>query len=1240
MLLRDLIHIPEAVHHSDFVISLADGIDRPQETVDRYVVTEQLLDCFQRALSLVDSAVSGGVSRGAYLHGSFGSGKSHFMAILHLLLSGDPHARGRAEFQPLLERYDRRLEGKKILLVPYHMIGAHSMEAGVLGGYVRHIRRLHPEAALPAVYLDDALLAEARDLREKMGDELFFQNLGGAAEDDGFGALAGGWTAERFEAALQAGPDDAERATLVSDYIDAFARRTVGQAEGTGRGFVPFDQGLDAISRHARGLGYHGVLLFLDELILWFASRMGDPQFVNREGPKVAKLVEAPSAQRPAPIISFIARQRDLRDFIGSGVPGAQALNFGDILQWWEGRFDTIELSDTNLRAIVEQRLLRTRGDDARTELDLAFQRTFIGGSRAMDTLMTSEADQEAFRRVYPFSPALIDTLVAVSSYLQRERTALRLLLQLLVQRRDELEVGDLVPIGDLYDVIRSGEEPFSAELKRHFVRTRDLYEHRLRPLLLREHGLDEEGVRALPAKHPFRTDDRLIKTLLLAALVADAGPLRSLTVRRLANLNHGTIRSPIPGAERAAVLQRLRRWQPDVPELRLDGDEQDPTVALRIAGVDVQGILDQASAVDNPGARRAKVRRLVAEALDVELNSGLFTARYKWVWRGSRREVELQFANIRDTQDIPDPGFRAGEVPKVLLDFPFDEEPGRGPNDDLARVREIRGVEEPQPTLVWLPNFFTEEGLSRLGQLVILDHILTGDRLETYTGHLSPQDRMEARHSLASMRDAHRTQVQEALRQAYGIHTPPDERWVTAELDLGDQFQSMDPTLTLQPPAAAGLKAGLEGLLDQLFRHRYPAHPEFESEVTLGELRTCLTHVERAVAHRDQRVDIPREDRKAVRKILGPLDIADTGESHITLKRNWADHVHRMQAQEPGGPLTVERLKEWLDEPRPRGLSDRVANLVVCAFALADNRVLVNAGVQVAMDVARLDPQVELQSQRLPAPEDWERARPLAEAVFGLGTSPIRNASNVSTLVGQLKEQAGAYLEAVTGLVRELDAVPQAFRPHGEAPRRVAAETARDLLIRLDAADDVDTIGVLARVSSPPTAPVLGRTIKSAREVAGALNGVNWQLLQSAAGLGGEWAGRAQALSERVREAVAADPLAVELPAALRREVGHATGLLAQAATVKPVAPRPPAPDPTPGPTPTPDGATTPAPDPTPAPGPTPTPGPTPLPPVAPRVQTERLAGPDDLDRLVHKLRASGRRVEGIEVTITWRDD
>src|SRR4051812_32160827 len=141
-LLRELIDIPEQVSASDLVTELVSAVTEAQRTVDEYVVTRQLAEAFDRALGLVALSAGDGRSRATFLHGSFGAGKSHFMAVLHLLLQGDPHARAKAGLQEVVHNHDPQLIGKRWLLVPYHMLGASSLEQGVLGGYAAHVRAL------------------------------------------------------------------------------------------------------------------------------------------------------------------------------------------------------------------------------------------------------------------------------------------------------------------------------------------------------------------------------------------------------------------------------------------------------------------------------------------------------------------------------------------------------------------------------------------------------------------------------------------------------------------------------------------------------------------------------------------------------------------------------------------------------------------------------------------------------------------------------------------------------------------------------------------------------------------------------------------------------------------------------------------------------------------------------------------------------------------------------------------
>src|SRR4051812_31378101 len=96
-LIRDLISIPERVHQGDFVLKLSEGVTHADQTLRDYVVTPQLAEAFKNALGFVQQAVLSGSSKAAYLHGSFGSGKSHFMAVLNLLLAGNTQARAIPE---------------------------------------------------------------------------------------------------------------------------------------------------------------------------------------------------------------------------------------------------------------------------------------------------------------------------------------------------------------------------------------------------------------------------------------------------------------------------------------------------------------------------------------------------------------------------------------------------------------------------------------------------------------------------------------------------------------------------------------------------------------------------------------------------------------------------------------------------------------------------------------------------------------------------------------------------------------------------------------------------------------------------------------------------------------------------------------------------------------------------------------------------------------------------------------
>jgi hypothetical protein len=1138
--IKDLLDLPEQVSRGDFVLRLTEGVTRPDETLADYVVTKQLVGCFDAALGLIKSALEHRSSKAAYLHGSFGAGKSHFMAVLHLLLAGNAKARGIPELSEVVAKHAAWTEGKRILLVPYHLIGARNLESAILGNYAAYMRRTHPQARAPAVYRSEKLLENADSHRQALGDAKFFAQLnprpGQAAPSDGWGSISAGWDAASYDAARNGAPESEERRRLVGDLVDSLfpAMRETNE-------FVDLDDGLAVLSAHAKALGYDVLVLFLDELILWLASHAANVDFVSQEAQKVPKLVESERADRPVPIVSFVARQRDLRELVGQHITGAERLSFSDVLSWWEGRFSTISLEDRNLPAIAEKRILKPKTPEARRKMDEEFARTAALREEVRKVLLTSHSNPEDFRKLYPFSPALVETLVAVSSLLQRERTALKIMVQLLVKQRDTLQLGQIVPVGDLYDEIAQGDEAFSTDMKAHFDNAHRLYQQHLRPLLEQEHSLTFDQAAELPWGEPrcraLRNDDRLVKTLLLAALAPEVESLKQMTPGRLAALNHGTITTPIPGQEAATVLNKCKKWAAAVGQIKIqEGAGGQPTITVQLSGVDTRRILDQAESVDNHGNRVRKLKDILLQQMGIPADQELY-ARHEFRWRGTNRECEVIFNNVRD---LPDETLHTtGDGWRLIIDYPFDTL-NHTAEEDSRRLERFRAEGKEARVICWVPSFFNRKAQQDLGLLVRLDYILTENRFPTFVAHLSEVDRAAARAQLQNQRDILCGQLVSQLEMAYGLRGGGTEYLDPGNsLDASEQFHSLAPSLVLRPPVASNFKEGLAGLLDQALTSQFPAHPVFEDDTLLskGPLSRVLDVIRTAARDPNGVARVDPADRKHMLRVAVPMKLGDMGENRFQIGHFWKQHFNKRLAQDgqaPQGPkpLTVRRLRDWTDEPTPMGLPQAVQDLVILTFAEQTDRFLTLHGTPVEAEIGGLNDEAVLHETELPAQADWSAARDRAKHIFGVDCSPLLNAGNLASLAANIRgviEQCRSGLLALPG---RLETVKQQVWSALSACQRLdtaneAASLARQLE---DARSEVDAIKRLAGAQLKAKPAVLGASLKSAGTVEQALLRCDWKVFNSIRGLSDDRKAEAERIWQDLEACFASDELAVAL--------------------------------------------------------------------------------------------------------------
>ena len=1100
-LLRDVFDIPEVVSASDYVLQLHTGVDHAGQTVAEYVATESLAEAFDDALGYVGAAVDAGKPQGVFLHGTFGSGKSHFMAILDLMLRGESRARAIPGLQAVVAKHARTLE-RNLLTVEYHLIGAKSLEEAVLAGFARRIAELHPDHPAPMLHKSDQLFADAEDRRDE--DEVRFfarlnQNVDGAG--GGWGAYAAGWTPESYDRARDAPATDADRVRLANDLV-----RTMFTGYAAAGEWLDIADGLHVMATTAEDLGYEGLVLFLDELVLWLASHANNPEFVSREASKVAKLVESGLGNRAVPMVSFVARQRELSDFIGDRATGVQRAQVGEVIRYWEDRFDRITLSAANLPDVAHKRLLMPVSAQAAERVAAAV--AAVKASDSWNVLLSdsAQADEAAFTKVYPFSPALVDVLVALSGRLQRERTALKVMALLLSARRDSGRIDEVIGVGDLYDqMVAGGEQPLSEEMKTLFATARALYDNKFRPLLLAEANLTEEPE---DPQHQFHKNARLAKTMIIAAMVPEVKSLSRLTAGRLAALNHGTVQAFIPGEEATQVLHTVRGWAQRIGEIHI-GEGNDPVLSVELSGVNYESVLELVQHEDTPGARRQLLKRLVFAEMGIEepaqVAIGLTIDR---TWRGTRRQVDVVFGNIRDNVNLPDAKLQAeGDRWKMVIDYPFDEG-DHGPQEDVNRLTELRVGGQRSRTVGWVPYFLTTARLDDLGELVVLEHLLggTGGQFDANASHLPVEQRPFAKQQLQNMRRAKSQSVRNALRQAYGLDAP--DPTVVDAIGYGEitQFPTLWRDEPLRRPGGASLQEALDGLIDQMLSEQFPDHPRFEypdREIRAVDLKHMWEIVQKAAASPNGRLDPVDTNRRAlVRRLASPLGLGHAGESHFVFNKanfTWSNEFVRLGAADSDtGGIPVSEL---LDVLAARGLNDQMAKLIVASFALLEDKQVTLHGGAVALDPTRLNRDMMLVDPRLPDADAWVSASRRASALFGISAGKMRNAANTAALAGALRAAVAERASACDNLVQELESHALTLGLDADAPRLATAREAQSLLAGLNsAADDVALVEALAGLDLPDEVQPLATSMTSAPGTVAALRRQDWSALDAAA--------------------------------------------------------------------------------------------------------------------------------------------
>ena len=193
-LIRDLIEIPERVHGGDFVLKLSEGVARRTRRhsarLRGYAATGA--SASSARWSWCARAVMDRQSKGIVSARQLRRGQKPFHGSARSAAGGQ--RKGALRFRScrgVVAHNSAWIEGKKFLLVPYHLDRRGSAwKAAILGHYAEYVKQVRSRSARhPVCLAAEKIFADAREMRDAMGDEAFFRQMNRRHGDNGDGGL-------------------------------------------------------------------------------------------------------------------------------------------------------------------------------------------------------------------------------------------------------------------------------------------------------------------------------------------------------------------------------------------------------------------------------------------------------------------------------------------------------------------------------------------------------------------------------------------------------------------------------------------------------------------------------------------------------------------------------------------------------------------------------------------------------------------------------------------------------------------------------------------------------------------------------------------------------------------------------------------------------------------------------------------------------------------------------------------
>ena len=1021
MRIHDYLEQPESTDQDNFITRLDDSIDRVRRSLREFVVAENVYPRLDAMLTAVGARLDDGRDVGRYIYGSFGSGKSHLMTVLGKMLERDEsvYDLGHAALRRLRAAHPW-LDRRRTLVVRLNMMGKRSLSTALYEAFNDAL----PPGAERLVFTDEERIFKLieSDARRHGSLDALLQQIA----DEGY------IPSPAFYHDMRRGDLDA-RLGLAAE-LDRW--RNHGEINTRPEDlWVDATTGFDRMARHAESLGFNAIAWIVDELVIWIREK--DRATYIKQINDLSAMVDHDRA-RVLPFFVAVAVQMDVAETCPEDI---SEKGFREQLGFISNRFQpALHLEEQDLYEVAAQRVLARRHGLApaeRQQFEAAIDKVFHDQGDTIRNL-AGNLELPAIRRLYPFHPALLRVIVDVTHALSRNRTAIAALYELLAIYRD-LTVGQFVPLGALWDVLFDSD---NIQALRQNTRSK----------MAQNLADSAETWRRIEGKTDAvsveqKADPKELRQAVRAALLCqlsdrpyypDGRPLREgVTVAALLRLNSADIKFLIERTGISKLAKLLRNLSGVATEVIVGTGDADPVVQVKTDKIDLDKVLSRARAEVEHHHRLKYMRALLKDQLGLPIETSNEVS-LSPTWRGTRRKGLVRLCNVRmlsyagKTNEF-DHGPNAF---LILVDYPFDEEPGRTRKDDIETLRRAKG-RSTHWTIAWLPEHLSPNQLTALNNATAVELIRNDKR--RFLDDFPPREAQDIANALEAYQNSRRAELEQAIQQLYfedgQIHVLKDQ--------LGEfNLQGVDKASTPQ-------RLGTH-VLDK----RYPNHPSFPRRLDTTDLSNLSEWITRA-ALSGQSQDLNAARMAVVDAIAVPLELVHKGPSSITARR---DGRYLRAILEWIGPRTTFASTELRDLLMAEDgwsfgfTSELVDFFLFYLLAVEGFEAQQNSKSMTVSTPAELPERFQLVKDEVVDAPTWDKARKVADELLllrgraDLPTSPeqAKLARDVATAIRPLRNSAAALRDRLLSVLAWAD---------------VPAETSARLALIKSLVDRFDTL-------------------------------------------------------------------------------------------------------------------------------------------------------------------------------------